>query len=199
MDMLKTNIILVYINYITNPKREMKKEIKEKMNQILYYYKNKLSKIRIGKANTDMLDDITVEYYKNKVPLYHLSSLEVINSKTILIKPWEKKTLALIEKSIIKSNLGILPINKGKFLKLVIPSLTEERRKEIIKSNKLKLETAKISLRNIRKDYNNKIIKEFSETDLIEKYKKDVLEATKEYIYKIEKIFENKNKEILKI
>ncbi|MGX7585998.1 ribosome recycling factor [Candidatus Karelsulcia muelleri] len=199
MDMLKTNIILVYINYITNPKREMKKEIKEKMNQILYYYKNKLSKIRIGKANTDMLDDITVEYYKNKVPLYHLSSLEVINSKTILIKPWEKKTLALIEKSIIKSNLGILPINKGKFLKLVIPSLTAERRKEIIKSNKLKLETAKISLRNIRKDYNNKIIKEFSETDLIEKYKKDVLEATKEYIYKIEKIFENKNKEILKI
>ncbi|MGX7576715.1 ribosome recycling factor [Candidatus Karelsulcia muelleri] len=199
MDMLKTNIILVYINYITNPKREMKKEIKEKMNQILYYYKNKLSKIRIGKATTDMLDDITVEYYKNKVPLYHLSSLEVINSKTILIKPWEKKTLALIEKSIIKSNLGILPINKGKFLKLVIPSLTAERRKEIIKSNKLKLETAKISLRNIRKDYNNKIIKELSETDLIEKYKKDVLEATKEYIYKIEKIFENKNKEILKI
>ncbi|MGX7586278.1 ribosome recycling factor [Candidatus Karelsulcia muelleri] len=199
MDMLKTNIILFYINYITNPKREMKKEIKEKMNQILYYYKNKLSKIRIGKANTDMLDDITVEYYKNKVPLYHLSSLEVINSKTILIKPWENTTLALIEKSIIKSNLGILPINKGKFLKLVIPSLTEERRKEIIKSNKLKLETAKISLRNIRKDYNNKIIKEFSETDLIEKYKKDVLEATKEYIYKIEKIFENKNKEILKI
>ncbi|WP_204098348.1 ribosome recycling factor [Candidatus Karelsulcia muelleri] len=199
MDMLKTNLILVYINYITNPKREMKKEIKEKMNQIFYYYKNKLSKIRIGKANTDMLDDITVEYYKNKVPLYHLSSLEVINSKTILIKPWEKKTLALIEKSIIKSNLGILPINKGKFLKLVIPSLTEERRKEIIKSNKLKLETAKISLRNIRKDYNNKIIKEFSETDLIEKYKKDVLEATKESIYKIEKLFENKNKEILKI
>ncbi|MGX7593080.1 ribosome recycling factor [Candidatus Karelsulcia muelleri] len=199
MDMLKTNIILVYINYITNPKREMKKEIKEKMNQILYYYKNKLSKIRIGKANPDMLDDITVEYYKKKVPLYHLSSLEVINSNTILIKPWEKKTLALIEKSIIKSNLGIIPINKGKFLKLVIPSLTEERRKEIIKSNNLKLETAKISLRNIRKDYNNKIIKEFSETDLIEKYKKDVLEATKESIYKIEKIFENKNKEILKI
>ncbi|MGX7592529.1 ribosome recycling factor [Candidatus Karelsulcia muelleri] len=199
MDMLKTNLILVYINYITNPKREMKKEIKEKMNQILYYYKNKLSKIRIGQATPDMLDDITVEYYNNKVPLYHLSSLEVINSKTILIKPWENKTLSLIEKSIMKSNLGIIPINKGKFIKLVIPSLTEERRKEIIKSNKLKLETAKISLRNIRKDYNKKIIKEFSETDLIEKYKNDVHEATKEYISKIEKLFENKNKEILKI
>ncbi|MGX7591404.1 ribosome recycling factor [Candidatus Karelsulcia muelleri] len=197
--MLKTNIILVYRNYITNPKREMKKEIKEKMNQILYYYKNKLYKIIIGKANPDMLDDITVEYYKKKVPLYHLSSLEVINSKTLLIKPWENKNLSLIEKSIMKSNLGIIPINKGKFIKLVIPSLTEERRKEIIKSNNLKLEKAKISLRNIRKDYNKKIIKEFSETDLIEKYKKDVHEATKEYIYKIEKIFENKKKEILKI
>ncbi|MGX7590825.1 ribosome recycling factor [Candidatus Karelsulcia muelleri] len=197
--MLKTKIILVYINYITNPKREMKKEIKEKMKKIFYYYKKKLSKIRIGKANTEMLDDITVEYYKNKVPLYHLSSIEIINSKTILIKPWENKNLSIIEKSIIKSNLGIIPINKGKFIKLVIPSLTEERRKEIIKSNNLKLEKAKISLRNIRKDYNKKIIKEFTEKDLIEKYKNDIHEATKEYISKIEKIFENKNKEILKI
>ncbi|MGX7638186.1 ribosome recycling factor [Candidatus Karelsulcia muelleri] len=177
----------------------MKKEIKEKMNKILYYYKNKLSKIRIGKATHDMLDDITVEYYKNQVPLYHLSSLEVINSNTILIKPWEKNKLSVIEKSIIKSNLGIIPINNGKLLKLVIPSLTEERRKEIIKSNNRKLEKAKISLRNIRKAYNNKIMKEFTEKDLIEKYKNDVHEATKEYIYKIDKIFENKNKEILKI
>ncbi|MGX7591111.1 ribosome recycling factor [Candidatus Karelsulcia muelleri] len=177
----------------------MKKEIKEKLKQILYYYKKTLSKIRIGKANTEMLDDITVEYYKNKVPLYHLSSIEVINSKTILIKPWENTNLSLIEKSIIKSNLGIIPINKGKFIKLVIPSLTEERRKEIIKRNNLKLEQAKISLRNIRKAYNKKIMKEFSEKDLMEKYKNDVQEATKEYISKIEKIFENKNKEILKI
>ncbi|MGX7590544.1 ribosome recycling factor [Candidatus Karelsulcia muelleri] len=199
MDMLKTNLILFYIKYIPNPKREMKKEIKEKLKQILYYYKKTLSKIRIGKANTEMLDDITVEYYKNKVPLYHLSSIEVINSKTILIKPWENTNLSLIEKSIIKSNLGIIPINKGKFLKLGIPSLTEERRKEIIKRNNRKLEQAKISLRNIRKAYNKKIIKEFSEKDLIEKYKNDVHEATKDYIYKIEKIFENKNKEILNI
>ncbi|MGX7590966.1 ribosome recycling factor [Candidatus Karelsulcia muelleri] len=173
------------------------KEIKEKMNKILYYYKNKIYKMRIGKANTEMLDDITVEYYKNKVPLYHLSSIEVINSKTILIKPWEKNNLSIIEKSIMKSNIGIIPINNGKFIKLVIPSLTEERRKEIIKSNNLKLEKAKISLRNLRKDYNNKIMKEFSEKDLMEKYKNDVHEATKEYISKIEKIFENKNKEIL--
>ncbi len=199
MDMLKTNLILVYIKYIPNTKREMKKEIKEKLKQILYYYKKTLSKIRIGKANTEMLDDITVEYYKNKVPLYHLSSIEVINSKTILIKPWENTNLSLIEKSIIKSNLGIIPINKGKFLKLGIPSLTEERRKEIIKRNNRKLEQAKISLRNIRKAYNKKIIKEFSEKDLIEKYKNDVHEATKDYISKIEKIFEKKNKEILKI
>ncbi|MGX7592797.1 ribosome recycling factor [Candidatus Karelsulcia muelleri] len=175
------------------------KEIKEKMNKILYYYKNKISKIRIGKANTEMLDDITVESSNNQVPFYHLSSIEVINSNTILIKPWEKKNLSLIEKSIIKSKIGIIPINNGKFIKLVIPSLTEERRKEIIKTNKRKLEKAKISLRNIRKDYNNKIMKEFSEKDLMEKYKNDVHEATKEYIDKIEKLFENKNKEILKI
>ncbi|MGX7592109.1 ribosome recycling factor [Candidatus Karelsulcia muelleri] len=175
------------------------KEIKEKMKKILDYYKNKISKIRIGKANHEMLDDITVEYSNTQVPLYHLSSIEVINSKTILIKPWEKNNLFLIEKSIIKSNLGIIPINNGKFIKLVIPSLTEERRKEIIKTNNMKLEKAKISLRNIRKDYNNKIMKEFSEKDLMEKSKKDVHEATKEYIEKIEKLFENQNKEILKI
>ncbi|MGX7591964.1 ribosome recycling factor [Candidatus Karelsulcia muelleri] len=175
------------------------KEIKEKMNKILSYYKNKMSKIRIGKANHEMLDDITIEYYNNKVPLYHLSSIEVINSKTILIKPWEKHNLSLIEKSLIKSNLGIITINKGKFIKLVIPSLTEERRKEIIKSNKLKLEQAKISLRNLRKDYNNKIIQEFREKDLIEIYKNDVHEATKASIYKIDKIFYKKNQEIIHI
>ncbi len=177
------------------------KEIKEKMNKILDYYKNKISKIRIGKANTEILDDITVEYYKNQVPLYHLSSIEVINSNTILIKPWEKNNLSIIEKSIIKSKIGIIPINNGNFIKLVIPTLTEERRKEIIKTNNIKLEKAKIILRNIRKDYNKKIMKELfsSEKDLMEKYKKDVQVATKESIDKIEKIFEKKNKEILKI
>ncbi|MGX7592253.1 ribosome recycling factor [Candidatus Karelsulcia muelleri] len=174
------------------------KELNEKMTKFLDYFKKQIAKLRIGKANTDMLDDITVEYYKNKVPLYHLSSIEVINSKTILIKPWENKNLSLIEKSIMKSNLGIIPINNGRFIKLVIPSLTEERRKEIIKRNKSKLEKAKIRLRNIRRYYKYKIIKYVSEKDLIEKYKNDVHEATKEYIYKIEKIFENKKQEILK-
>ncbi|MGX7592390.1 ribosome recycling factor [Candidatus Karelsulcia muelleri] len=174
------------------------KEMNEKMTKILDYFKKKMAKLRIGKANTDMLDDITVEYYKNKVPLYHLSSIEVINSKTILIKPWENKNLSLIEKSIMKSNIGIIPINNGRFIKLVIPSLTEERRKEIIKSNTRKLEQAKIRLRNIRRYYKYKIIKYVSEKDFIEKYKNDVHEATKEYIYKIEKIFENKKQEILK-
>ncbi|MGX7593410.1 ribosome-recycling factor [Candidatus Karelsulcia muelleri] len=174
------------------------KELNEKMNKILYYFKKKVSQIRIGKANPEMLDDITVEYYKNKVPLYHLSSIEVINSKTILIKPWKQNHLSRIEKSLIKSNLGIIPINNGIFIKIEIQSLTEERRKEIIKKNKLNLEQAKISLRNISRSYKEKLMKDVSEKDLIEKYKTEVHEATKEYSSKIEKIFENKNQEILK-
>jgi ribosome recycling factor len=176
----------------------MLKNMNYKMNKIFNYFKKKISKIRIGKANPEILDDITVEYYDNKINLYHIASLELPNSKTILIKPWEEKILPLIEKSILKSKIGIIPINNGKVIKLVIPNLTEESRKQIIRINNLKLEKAKISLRNIRKQYNKLIKLNLIEKDLIIKYKKYINKKTNKYISKIENYFNKKTKEIIK-
>ncbi|MGX7591254.1 ribosome-recycling factor [Candidatus Karelsulcia muelleri] len=172
------------------------KQMNDKMNKILNYFNQFVSKLRIGKANTDLLDDITVEYYDKNINLYNISSIELTNSNTILIKPWEENMLPLIEKSILKSKLGIVPINNGKVIKLVIQKLTEERRKEIIRMNNLKLEQAKISLRNLRKEYNKRIELNLRDKDIINKYKKDINERTKQYICLIENIFNKKNKEI---
>ncbi|MGX6961003.1 MAG: ribosome-recycling factor, partial [Candidatus Karelsulcia muelleri] len=167
----------------------------EKMNKIFNYFKQNLSQIRIGKANHEILDDITVEYYDNQINLHHIASIELTNSNTILIKPWEKHILPLIEKSILKSNIGIVPINNGKFIKLLIPNLTEESRKEIIRRNQLKLEQAKISLRNLRKEYNKRIQLNLIDKDLINKYKTDINEITKQSICLIENLFNKKNQE----
>ncbi|MGX7590401.1 ribosome-recycling factor [Candidatus Karelsulcia muelleri] len=182
---------------IQNQNKELLlKKMKDKMNKILNYFKKVFSKIRIGKANTEILDDITVEYYDKKINLYHIASIELTNSNTILIKPWEPNILPLIEKSILKSKIGLVTIPNGNLIQIVIPNLTEERRKELIRINKLKLEQAKIRLRNIRKEYNQTIKFKLIDKDILNKSKKHINEVTREYICLIENIFNKKNKEI---
>ncbi|AXN02602.1 Ribosome recycling factor [Candidatus Karelsulcia muelleri] len=185
---------------IQNQNKELLlKQMKDRMNKILNYFKKFVSKIRIGKANTDILDDLTVEYSDKKINLYHIASITVNNRNTILIKPWEANILPLIEKSILKSKIGIVTINNGNMLKIVIPNLTEERRKEIIRINNIKLEKAKILLRNIRKEYNKIIKLNIIDIDTFNRYKKHINTVTREYICLIENIFKKKNKEIIKI
>ncbi|WDE42163.1 ribosome recycling factor [Candidatus Karelsulcia muelleri] len=185
---------------IQNQKKELLlKQMKDRMNKILNYFKKFVSKIRIGKANTDILDDLTVEYSDKKINLYHIASITVNNRNTILIKPWEANILPLIEKSILKSKIGLVTINTGKILKIVLPNLTEERRKEILRINNIKLEKAKIRLRNIRKEYNKIIKLNIIDIDTFNRYKKHINTVTREYICLIENIFNKKNKEIIKI
>ncbi|MGX7592937.1 ribosome-recycling factor [Candidatus Karelsulcia muelleri] len=185
---------------IPNQKKELiLKQMKDKMNKILNYFKNLVAKIRIGKANTEILDDITVEYYEKKINLYHIARIEVNHSNTILIKPWYTKILPAIEKSILKANLGLVTINNGKLIKIVIPNLTEERRKELIRMNTRKLEKAKIILRNIRKEYNQIIKFNIIDIDTVNIYKKHIDIVTREYICLIENIFNKKKQEIRRI
>ena len=127
------------------------------MMSAISHLETELAKIRAGKANPIMLKGVSVEYYGNMTPLNQVSSVSTPNAQTISIQPWEKDMLEEIEKSIINSNLGLNPVNNGESLLINIPPLTEERRVELTKIAKSESESAKVSIRNSRKDANNKI------------------------------------------
>ena len=127
------------------------------MMSAISHLETELAKIRAGKANPIMLKGVSVEYYGNMTPLNQVSSVSTPNAQTISIQPWEKDMLEEIEKSIINSNLGLNPVNNGESLLINIPPLTEERRVELTKIAKSESESAKVSIRNTRKDANNKI------------------------------------------
>ena len=156
-----------------------------------------LAKIRAGKANPIMLKGVSVEYYGNMTPLNQVASISTPNAQTISIQPWEKDLLEEIEKSIINSNLGLNPVNNGESLLINIPPLTEERRLELTKLAKSESESAKVSIRNTRKDANNKIKGLDISEDLKSNLEIDSQELTDKYIKKVDEMFTLKEKDIL--
>ena len=156
-----------------------------------------LAKIRAGKANPIMLKGIYVEYYGNNTPLNQVASVSTPNAQTLSIQPWEKDMLDEIEKSIISSNLGLNPVNNGESLLINIPPLTEERRIELTKIAKSESESAKVSIRNTRKDINNKIKNLEISDDLKSNLEIDAQDLTDKYSKKVDEIFSVKEKDIL--
>jgi len=156
-----------------------------------------LAKIRAGKANPIMLKGIYVEYYGNNTPLNQVASVSTPNAQTLSIQPWEKDMLDEIEKSIISSNLGLNPVNNGESLLINIPPLTEERRIELTKIAKSESESAKVSIRNTRKDINNKIKNLEISDDLKSNLEIDAQDLTDKYIKKVDEMFAVKEKDIL--
>ena len=156
-----------------------------------------LAKIRAGRANPIMLKGVSVEYYGNPTPLNQVASVSTPNAQTISIQPWEKDMLEEIEKSIINSNLGLNPVNNGESLLINIPPLTEERRVELTKIAKLESESAKVSIRNTRKEANNKIKGLDISEDLKSNLEIDSQDLTDKYIKKIDEMFTLKEKDIL--
>lgn len=156
-----------------------------------------LAKIRAGKANPIMLKGIYVEYYGNNTPLNQVASVSTPNAQTLSIQPWEKDMLDEIEKSIISSNLGLNPVNNGESLLINIPPLTEERRIELTKIAKSESESAKVSIRNTRKDINNKIKNLEISDDLKSNLEIDAQDLTDKYIKKVDEMFSSKEKDIL--
>ena len=144
-----------------------------------------------------MLKGVSVEYYGNMTPLNQVASVSTPNAQTISIQPWEKEMLEEIEKSIINSNLGLNPVNNGESLLINIPPLTEERRVELTKFAKSESESAKVSIRNSRKDANNKIIALVLSEDLKSNLELDSQELTDKYIKKVDEMFTLKEKDIL--
>lgn len=181
----------------------IKKETKEKMEKTLDHFKKEMSKIRTGRASAGILEDIKVEYYGSVMPITQLATVTVPEPRTIFIQPWDSSAISAIEKAIMKSELGITPSNDGKVIRLNIPPLNEERRKEIIKFAKKIAEENKVAIRNERRDAIEKIKaaeknKQISEDDS-KRLQKEIQELTDTYIKKIDEILELKEKEIMEI
>ena len=167
------------------------------MMSAISHLESEIAKIRAGKANPIMLKGVTVEYYGNMTPLTQVASVNTPNAQTISIQPWEKDMLDEIEKSIISSNLGLNPVNNGESLLINIPPLTEERRIELTKLAKSESESAKVSIRNTRKDTNNKIKNIEISDDLKSNLEIDTQELTDKYIKKVDEMYSIKEKDIL--
>ena len=161
------------------------------------HLETELAKIRAGKANPIMLKGVSVEYYGNMTPLNQVASISTPNAQTISIQPWEKDLLEEIERSIINSNLGLNPVNNGESILINVPPLTEERRLELTKLAKSESESAKVSIRNTRKDANNKIKGLDISDDLKSNLEIDSQELTDKYIKKVDEMFTLKQKDIL--
>ncbi len=170
------------------------------MNKAIEHLESELVKIRAGKANPNMLDGIVVDYYGSPTLISQVANISALDARTISVQPWEKNMLQPIERAIIASNIGINPQNDGNFIRLFLPPLTEERRKELVKRCNGEGENAKVSIRNIRRDSIEQI-KKLQKDGLSEDTAKDaeaeVQEFTNKFISLIEKHLEAKEKEIM--
>ena len=174
-----------------------------KMDKSIQSFKKDISTLRTGRANTNMLDTIKVDVYGQLMPIDQLATVSVPEARLISIQVWDKANISLIESAIQKSELGINPQNDGQIIRLRIPDLTEDRRKELIKVLKNMGEKSKISIRNIRREANEELKKELKEKKLSEddnkKYEKNIQKLTDQNIENIEKILAEKEKEISQI
>ena len=174
----------------------------EKMSKTLDNLNGELATIRAGRANPNVLNKLTVDYYGSPTPIQQVANVSVPEARMIQIQPWEKSMLKEIEKAIMTSDLGINPTNDGTSVRLIFPELTEERRKELAKDVKKKGEAAKVAVRNIRRDGNEAFKKlkgsEVSE-DTIKDMEADLQKLTDKYIAKVDKSVEAKSKEIMTV
>ncbi len=177
-------------------------DAKDTMNSAIVHLENELGKIRAGKANPHMLDGLTIEYYGVVSPLSQVSNISTPDAKTIFIQPWDKKAIELIEKAILKANLGFNPANNGEVIRIAVPPLTEERRKQLVKQVKGVGEDAKVSIRNARRDTNEglkSLKKEGIPEDEIKKAEEEVQKLTDNYSKKVDEQLEKKEKEIMTV
>jgi len=178
-------------------------EMKSKMSKTIEALGNELKKVRTGRASLAILDTVKVEYYGSMVPLNHVANLSVPDPRTISIQPWDPGMIANIEKAIMTSGLDLTPSNDGKVIRIPIPPLTEERRRELVKFVKKICEDSRVAIRNIRRDALDKIKKVEKEKKISEdeskRKQKEIQDITDNYIKNIDTILANKEKEIMEV
>ncbi len=174
-------------------------EIQEKMDKAIENLEKKFTTVRTGRANPSSLDGVMVDYYGSMTPLKQLATISVPEARQLLIKPFDKGCLPNIEKAILTSNLGYNPGNDGETIRIVIPDLTEERRKELVKQVKALAEDAKVVIRNIRHDGIEDVKKEELPEDEAKGMEKDIQDLVNDYNKKIETILKKKEEELLTV
>ena len=182
-------------------KEEILSELRQKMNKAVEALNRDFRKIRTGRASTALLDGIKVECYDTAMPLDQVATISAPESRLLTIQPWDQTIMGSVEKSILKSELGLTPMNDGKIIRISIPPLTEERRKELAKMARKMAEDNKISIRNLRREANDmfkelKSEKEISEDELY-RSQDDVQKITDEFIKKVDEITTQKEQEII--
>lgn len=182
---------------------DAKKKSQEKMEKALQALINELKKVRTGKAQVSMLDSIKVNYYGQATPLSQVAAISTPDAKSFLISPWEASILKEIESSIIKSDIGMTPMNDGKVIRLKVPDLTEERRKDLVKQTKKMVEDARVAIRMARRDANEEVKKALKDKQISEdenkKSETEIQKLTDEYIKKVDAISDEKEKSIMTI
>jgi len=174
-----------------------------RMDKTIESLRKEYQRVRTGRASTSLLDEIKVDYYGNPSPLSQVATLAVPEARTITIQPWENKMIPVIEKAILNANLGLTPANDGKQIRLNLPPLTEERRKDIVKQLKKDGEEAKVALRNIRReaiDELKKLEKDKSiSEDELKRAEKEVQDFTNSHVAKVDEVFAHKEKEVMEV
>ena len=182
---------------------EIKKTAEQKMNQSLESLKNNLAKVRTGRANPALLDTVQVEYYGSMLPLSQVANLSLLDARTIGVAPWEKGMGAKIEKAIRESDLGLNPASQGDLIRVPIPAMTEERRKELTKVVKGEGEQSKIAIRNLRRDANEhvkKLVKDkLASEDDERRSQEEIQKLTDKMIAEVDKIVAAKEQDIMAI
>ena len=177
--------------------------VKDKMAKAITGYSRELASIRAGRANASLLDRISVDYYGAPTPVNQLAGISVPEARLLVIQPYDKTSLGDIEKAILKSDLGLNPTSDGNIIRISIPALTEERRKELVKVVKKAAEEAKVVIRNVRRDGNDDLKKLEKAGDITEDglrgYSEDIQKLTDENINKIDEMTKEKEKEILEV
>ena len=183
--------------------QELKRNAAERMTRTIEVLKKDFSSIRTGRASLSLLDGILVNYFDTQTPLQQVATLSIPESRQIAIQPWDQKIIPDIEKAILKSDLGLTPSNNGKIIRIIIPPLTEERRKQLVKAVKKKAEESKVAIRNIRRDTNDELKKLEKENHLSEdetkKLHDEVQKVTDTYIVKVDEVLKHKEKEIMEV
>ncbi|AOK92398.1 ribosome recycling factor [Paenibacillus sp. SEL3] len=182
--------------------QSVKKSAEERMQKAIQALQRDLASLRAGRATPALLDRVQVEYYGAMTPVNQLANINTPDSRTLMIQPWDKSSLADIERAIQKSDLGLTPSNDGNTIRLSIPALTEERRTDLVKLTKKNGEEAKIAIRNIRRDANDDI-KKLEKSDISEdesrKHQEDIQKTTDKFIAEVDKVLAAKEKEIMEV
>ncbi len=182
---------------------EVKKNVEQRMQRSIDAFKNDLAKIRTGRAHTGFLEHIQVDYYGSHVPLSQVANLTLIDARTIGVQPWEKKMVSVVEKAIRESDLGLNPATHGELLRVPMPALTEERRRELTKVVKSEGETAKVAVRGLRRDAKEQLDKLVKDEGVPEdsgrRAQDDVQKLTDKFVAEIDELVQTKSSEIMKV